>query len=84
MEEFDGQYLLISSDVWLLGGGEPRILSPEEIKELPVIICWKGEPCHFQADKEKAIGLLCQIVTDMNLMQNPKFVSFPLGNKEIL
>ena len=59
------------------------MLTPEEKQELPVIICWKGEACHFQTDEKETTRLLCQIISDMNLMQNPKFVSFPLGEEFI-
>ena len=55
------------------------MLTPEERQELPVIICWKGEAIHFQTDEKETTRLLCQIISDMNLMQNRKFVSFPLG-----
>ena len=79
VEKFGERYYLISSDVWLLGGGVPMMLTPEERQELPVIICWKGEACHFQTDEKETTRLLCQIISDMNLMQNRKFVSFPLG-----
>ena len=81
VEEFGERYFLISSDVWLLGGGVPRMLTHEEVQELPVIISWKGEPCHFHTDEKETMSLLCQIISDMNKMQNPKFVSFPLGKK---
>ena len=83
VEKFSERYYLISSDVWLLGGGVPMMLTPEEKQELPVIICWKGEACHFQTDEKETTRLLCQIISDMNLMQNPKFVSFPLGEEFI-
>ena len=79
VEEFDKKYYLISSDVWLLGGGNPQMLTEAETQELPVTICWKGEPCHFQTDEKETIRLLCQIISDMNQMQNPHFYSFPLG-----
>ena len=79
VEKFGEQYVLISSDVWLLGGETPRILTPEEVQELPVTICWKGDPLHFRTDEKETIRLLCQIISDMNTMQNPKFYSFPLG-----
>ena len=78
VEEFDEKYYLISSDIWLLGG-VLMMLTPEEAQELPVIICWKGDPCHFRSNEKETIELLCQIISDMNMMQNPKFVSFPLG-----
>ena len=78
VEEFNGAYFLISSETWILGDA-PRELTPEEIRELPVTISWKGPECHFQSDKMECFSLLCQIISDMNLMQNEKFVSFPLG-----
>ena len=79
VEEFLGKFFLISSEVWSLGGEGPRQLTPDEIQELPVIISWKGPECFFRSDIKECISLLCQIIGDMNLMQNHKFVSFPLG-----
>ena len=79
VEDFDGSFFLISSEIWSLGE-VPRKLTPEEIQELPVSISWKGPDCHFQSDQKECCRLLCQIISDMNMMQNEKFVSFPLGN----
>ena len=79
VEEFDQRLFLISSDVWLLGGGEPRKLSQDELESLLVIISWRGPDCHFRTDMKECIRLLCEIIRDMNTMQNPKFFSFPLG-----
>jgi hypothetical protein len=76
--EFNNAYYLIASDVFLLGG-KPRKLTPEDIQELPVIISWKGPDYHYKTDEKECFQLLCKIIFDMNLMQNPKFVSFPLG-----
>ena len=79
VEQFEDEFYLISSEVWCLGGGVPRQLAPDEIQSLPVNISWKGQDCYFRSDRKECIRLLCQIVSDMNLMQNQKFVSFPLG-----
>ena len=79
VEEFDDRFYLISSDVWLLGGGEPRKLSQDEVEALPIIFSWRGPGCHFRTDMKECTRLLCEIIRDMNIMQNPKFISFPLG-----
>ena len=78
VEEFEGKFYLIGSEVFLLGG-EGRKLTEDEVLNLPVIISWKGPDHEFIWDEKQCIELLCQILKDMNEMQNPKYKSFPLG-----
>ena len=78
VEEFNGRYYLIGSEVFLLGG-EGRKLTDDEVLNLPVIISWKGPDHEFVWDEKECLELLCQILKDMNEMQNPKYKSFPLG-----
>ena len=73
------EYYLIASDVFIISGST-RKLTRHEIDELPVIISWKGPRFCFHTDEKKCYELLTEIFQDMNMMQNPKFVSFPLGN----
>ena len=57
-----------------------RKLSPDEIAQLPVEIVYVGqENLIFLDDEEKAFTILVSIIEKMNSMQDPKFVSFPLG-----
>ena len=58
-----------------------RKLSPDEIADLPVEIVYVGEEnlITFLDDEEKAFTNLVSIIEKMNSMQDPKFVSFPLG-----
>ena len=79
VEQFDDTLYLISSEVWVLGGGGPRKLSQTEIADLPIIISWRGPDYQFRSDEEECIRLICLILGDMNIMQNKKFISFPLG-----
>ena len=78
VEEIDGSYYLIGSSIFKLGGA-PRKLTQEDIQQLPVIISWRGPECDFYTDSKECIRLLCQIIEDMNMMQNPTYVDFPLG-----
>ena len=78
VEEFDEEFYLIGSEVFLLGG-KGRKLTEEEVQNLPVVISWKGPDHKFIWDEKECLELLCKILQDMNQMQNPKFKSFPLG-----
>ena len=80
---------------WIAGSGEvhllnhernaenkfyARKLSPDEIADLPVEIVYVGnENFIFLDDEERAFTILVSIIEKMNSMQDPKFVSFPLG-----
>jgi hypothetical protein len=78
VEEIDGSYYLIGSSIFKLGGN-PSKLTQEDIQELPLIISWRGPMCEFITDEKECIRLFCQIIEDMNNMQNPTYVDFPLG-----
>ena len=78
VEEIDGSYYLIGSSVFKLGGDLNK-LTEDDIQELPVIISWRGPVCEFSTDEKECIRLLCQIIEDMNNMQNSTYVDFPLG-----
>ena len=78
VEEFGATIYLIASDVFVLGG-KARKLTPEEVKELPFIISWKGTNYSFSSNELECITLLCAILRDVNKMQPMRFVSFPLG-----
>ena len=55
-------------------------LSKEEISELPVDLIYLGsDTTVFINDEEEAFTKLVGIIYKMNLMQDPQFVSFPLG-----
>ena len=69
---------MIAVDVFLISG-DARKLDRQEVDELPVVISWKGPKYCFETDKKECFELLVKIISDMNSMQNPKFVSFPLG-----
>ena len=71
-------FYLIAGDVFLVSG-EVKKLSQDDIKELPITISWKGPLFSFETDEAKCFELLTKIIYDMNLMQDPRFVSFPLG-----
>ena len=55
-------------------------LSKEKISELPVDLIYLGsDTTVFINDEEEAFTKLVGIIYKMNLMQDPQFVSFPLG-----
>ena len=55
-------------------------LSQEEIKDLEVEIIWTGnQEFNFEVDEKEAMRLLASIIHNMNLMQEDKFYSYPLG-----
>ena len=72
------KYYLIASEVFCLSG-ELRMLTPGEIADLPMIISWKGPPLSFSIDEKECFKLITDIIYDMNQMQDPEFVSFPVG-----
>ena len=78
MEKFGDQFYLVANEVFNISG-PPQKLSPVEVEDLPVIISWRGGHFNFDIDEKACFELLCSIVSDMNLMQHPGFVSFPLG-----
>ena len=74
----DAKYYLVAGEVFSLTG-ELRQLTDEEIADLPVIISWKGPNLNFEMDEKECFRLLSEIIFDMNEMQDPRFVSFPVG-----
>jgi hypothetical protein len=78
VEEIDGSFYLISSSIFILGG-HPRKLTRDDIQQLSVLISWRGPECEFITGEKECIRLLCQILEDMNNVQNPTYVDFPLG-----
>ena len=78
VEQFGENYYLVATDIFILGG-QTRKLTLEETWELPVTVSWKGPHFCFETDERKCVELLSKIFSDMNTMQNKKFVSFPLG-----
>ena len=77
IERFDDKYYLIASDIFDLTEG--HILTDDDLKQLPVKINFTGQPFNFKTDQEKAFELLLRIFSNANKMQDPKFVSFPVG-----
>ena len=77
-EDDERKYYLIACDVFCLTG-ELEVLTPDQIADLPVIISWKGPTMTFSSDERECYKLLTDIIYDMNLMQDPQFVSFPVG-----
>ena len=57
-----------------------RKLNKEEITELPVEVVYVG-PVNlvFLDDDEEAFTKLVKIIQNMNMMQDPDFVGFPVG-----
>ena len=72
-------YYLIASDIFSLAGS-CRKLTREEIDSLPILVSWKGVDFRYHTSKEKCFRLLTLIIFDVNLCQNKRFVSFPLGS----
>ena len=55
-------------------------LSEDDILNLPVELVYVGIGVnHFLDDEKKALDILLQIIMKMNMMQDTKFYSFPLG-----
>ena len=91
IQQIDGKFYWIAGaeEVHLLnhertvgsGASYARKLGTEEIAELPIELVYVGpDTIGFINDEEKAFTNLVGILERMNLMQDPKFVSFPLGN----
>lgn len=78
MVELDGKLYLIACDIFLLGLPVLK-LSQEEVSALSVKVSWSGPQLSFQTDSETCFRILAEIFYDFNLMQNKKFVSFPIG-----
>ena len=58
-----------------------RKLSKDEIQNLSLEIIWTGSTKYkYENDEKEAFKLLGEIFEKMNLMQDPKFYSFPLGS----
>ena len=79
VEKLGDEFFLVACDVFNLSAAPIRKLSIEEIDELPVIISWKGPKISYETDPKKCFELLVEILADMNLMQDPAYRSFPLG-----
>ena len=79
VEKLGEEFFLVAYDIFNLSAVPIRKFSMEEIEELPVIISWKGPRIRFETDPEKCFELLVEILADMNLMQDPNYRSFPLG-----
>ena len=56
-------------------------MTPSELRALPVILSWEGPVLTFQTDQESCITHLVDIIHDMNLMQDPEYVSLPVGKE---
>ena len=76
--EIEDRFYLVASDIFLLGPAVVK-LSHEEVLELPVTICYSGPVKNFEADLRSCYSLLSEIFTMYNSLQNPRFVSFPIG-----
>ena len=79
----DAKYYLVAGELFSLTG-ELKQLTDEEIADLPVIISWKGPNVKFEMDEKECFRLLTEIIFDMNKMQDPRFVSFPVGECKVL
>ena len=90
IEELDGKFYFFAgpAEIHLLNHKKNEAmdfysikLTQEEIDDLPVEPLYVGTECSevFLNDEKKALQLLLKIVANMNLMQDPKFYSFPLG-----
>lgn len=80
--ELEGNIYLIASEIFLLGS--PAVmLSQEEVNELPVLVNWSGPDMKFETEEKTFYSLLSDIFCDFNVMQNKKFVSFPIGKTEL-
>ena len=56
-------------------------LSPDEINDLQMEPIYVGPVTpEYKTDEKEALELLLKIIAKMNLMQDPEFYSFPLGN----
>ena len=81
--ELEGNLYLVAEDIFILG--HPAVkLNKEEVDDLPVIVCWTGPHLNFETDEKTFYSLLSELFGDFNLMQNRNFVSFPIGNDELI
>ena len=83
VEKLLESYYLIAYEVFIIDD-KPRKLTSEEIQDLPVNISWSGPQYDFDTDEKTCFKLLTEIIFDMNIMQNPKFSSFPLGMFQLI
>ena len=81
--ELEGNLFLVSGDIFSLWHPAMK-LSQEEVDALPVIVCWTGPQMNFETDEKTFYSLLSEVFGDFNLMQNRNFVSFPIGNDELI
>ena len=77
IEKVDSTYYMIASEVFDLSEG--RVLSNDDLKLLPFHITYRGPEVQYRANQEEAFTLLMRIFINANKMQNPEFVSFPVG-----
>ena len=77
IDSFDNKYYMIASQVFDLTEG--KVLSTDDLKELPVKINFTGQNFDFKTDQAEAFKLLVRIFYNANKMQDPEFVSFPIG-----
>ena len=76
--EIKDELYLVCSDIFVIGPPTVK-LSEQEVLDLPVIICYNGPDLEFETDVKTCYSLLSEIFCNFNLMQNKKFVSFPIG-----
>ena len=75
------QMFILNHEKTKNGDSYARKLGVEEILCLPVDIVYVGnEGPHYLDDEEEAFTRLVKIIENMNMMQDPDFVSFPLGD----
>lgn len=77
IEKVNGSYFLIGEDIFNLSAG--IVLTTEMVKELPFQINYTGPPIHYKTNQEEAFAILLRIISNANKMQDPRFVSFPVG-----
>ena len=80
LDKLGDRYYFISKDIYDVTD-EPHILNEDEIELLPLKIIYTGPRIEFSTDEKQCYKLLIDIIEKFNLMQNPKFYSFPLGKE---
>ena len=87
LERINGSFYFIGPKVYRLNQKEPgnflvdyaEVLSDAEVSNLPVSIKYIGPHLEFSCDERGFIECYGKILREFNLMQDPRYVSFPLG-----
>ena len=79
IDKIGQKWYFVANDVFDLAEGGHK-LDDDELKALPIRLCYFGENIQFKTDRKEAFWILMKLFTNANRLQpDAEFNSFPVG-----